>query len=245
MPDTDKKETHEFAALTEVREDGGSVVVASMNQVLDRVTPTANPLVQHLARLADHLAGEADWSRDQFLEYAGCSSAELVIQEEVSDNFMLFCLSYLKWLESLLDGLNLALDRRATISGASGLFVDASGDLEACKEALAVRAPVQHSLSGAGLVRLGEIKLGFETALANLDTPEGRRVRRILIDDPEYADSPHLALERVELLESDPAALGHELAEGMRKHLEICPVCAETYRDEISLGNSPDLHLSR
>lgn len=248
MSDRDDQDKQEFAHRHGMVEAGGSVAVAGIKQVVSGVPGVAeelNPLVQHLTELVDKLAAEADWEAEQFLEYAGCTSAARVVAEEVDEDFMLDCLSYLEWVESLLEGLDCPSDRRSVIIRASRLFVNASSKLAVCKKALATRASVDHSYSGAEIVRLGEIGLGFETALANLDTLEGQRVRKILIDDPDYSESPHLARGRVEVLRSDPPALGNDVAEEMWKHLEGCPVCAETYRDEMSSGNSSDPRLSR
>jgi hypothetical protein len=243
MPDLEDHDRQELGADLEAAEPRGAVAVVKISKVIDLddepgLGEDLKGFVRELRELVDEMAQEADWTKQQFLEYAGCTSAARVEAEEVDADFMLDCRNYLEWVKGLLGGLDLASDRRGTIMGASRLFVEAHRDLHECNDALSARAVGDNTYTGEELIRLGEIQLGFETALANIDTPEGRLVKGMLIEDPAYLHSPHLSSKRVGMLSSSPSALGEKVARAMRMHLSDCRLCKEMYGDERQSGEA-------
>ena len=202
------------------------VAVASMQALID--APPADDktekLKAKLTQRADELARASDWSRDEFLEHAGCSSAQLIIDNKAKMDFMLACLSYLLWMEGFLADLDLVFDRRTAVIASTRLFRDGGRDLDDCKRAMAEKLSAADRSAGE-LIALGEVTKGFQVALAHTDSKAGRTIKRVLLDDPCYLSSPHVSDDRVRLAWMDSEALGDRVAERVRKHVGECFVC--------------------
>lgn len=220
LEDTD---THETASAGPDVEAMGSVLEGERE--LDH---GKRALVEDLKRRADRLALATGWERDQFLVCAGCSSAEKVVTGDPKINFLLACLSYLMWVEKILDKLDLPSDRRTAVVELDQLFRDSNKDLQTCKQAMQAK-PQTGERSANELLKLGEVTRAFQVALAHTDTEHGQRAKRVLLDDPLYLSSPHVDSERIELAWTEPAVLGEEVAERIRDHVVLCESCTEAY----------------
>lgn len=171
-----------------------------------------------LVERADALAEATSWTRTQFLEYAGCSSQRKLQSLEMG--FLQTCMSYLGWVGNMVWALELAVDRRTAVIDAAELWREGGHSLELCKEVIGAEG-----LPATTLLQLGEVTYAFQIARAHLDTPEGRRARQVLLNDPDYASSPHVSSERVTLAWVDPQALGENVATRVRKHVSNCEIC--------------------
>jgi hypothetical protein len=170
--------------------------------------------------------------REQFLEYAGCSSAEFVISGRPGVNFLLACLSYLMWVEDVQGGLDLTADRQTAVIELERLFRESGRDLASCKRAMAAKLQSGEP-SATELLQLGEVTCAFQLALAHIDSESGRRVRKALLEDPLYAHSPHVDDDRIELAWTDPRSLGERVAENVRDHVILCSACGEAYDQRV------------
>jgi hypothetical protein len=204
-----------------------------MRSLIDAPSPAddkTEKLKAKLTQRADELARATDWTRDQFLEHAGCSSAQLVIEGNAKIEFMLACLSYLMWMEELLADLDLVYDRQTAVVASTRLFHDGGQDLEDCKRAMVEKlAPAE--ISASELISLGEVTKGFQVALAHTDSKPGQVIRRVLLDDPCYLTSPHVSSDRLKLSKVDPGALGRGVAKNIRMHVRGCSICAASDTD--------------
>jgi hypothetical protein len=173
---------------------------------------------KELVRTVDALADAAGWERQEFLEHAGCSSQTKLDSLEL--DFLKACRAYLRWVGRMVWALDLPVDRRTAVSDAAGLWREAEHDLKRCEEVIG-----RKGLSSTDLLQLGEVTYAFQIALAHLDTPKGRRARRVLLEDPDYASSPHVSSERVALARFEPEALGENVAAVVRRHMKDCEIC--------------------
>jgi hypothetical protein len=213
---------------TDTHEPDFKLQVASMRSLIDAPSPAddkTEELKAELTQRADELARATDWTRDQFLEHAGCSSEQLVIDGNAKIDFMLACLSYLLWMEGFLTNLDLVFDRQTAVIASTRLFHDGGRDLDDCKRAMTEKlSPAERSAEE--LISFGEVTKGFQVALAHTDSKPGRAIKRVLLDDPCYLSSPHVSDDRVHLAWTDPEALGVRVAESVRRHVGECSVCA-------------------
>src|SRR5580704_219136 len=113
-------------------------------------------LKAELTERAELLAEGTEWTREEFLEHAGCSSAKLVIDGKPPIDFLLACLSYLMWVDNLMIDLDLLRDRRMAVKLSAQLFRDSGRELDRCKVAMEANAR-SGALSAAGYLRLGEV----------------------------------------------------------------------------------------
>jgi hypothetical protein len=177
-------------------------------------------LKAYLIGRADRMGAMVDWTGDEFLEYAGCAGRSTPLPEDLQ-KYLLSCVSYFSWVEKMLDKLDLQFDRRLVVLGSTQLYSDAGRKLFECERVMeAGDPPAANQLLG-----LGEVTRAFQTARGHLHTPAGQRTRQILLEDPDYAHSPHLERDRVALAWSNPALLGTRVAAGVRVHVEGCDVC--------------------
>jgi hypothetical protein len=202
--------------------------VASMRTLIDAPAPAddrTEKLKAELTQRANELAQATGWTRDEFLKHAGCSSAQLVIEGKAKIDFMLACLSYLMWMESFLNVLDLEPDRQTAVIESTRLFRDGGRELADCKRVMGEKlSPTD--VNAEQLISFGEVTRGFQVALAHTDSKSGRDMRRVLLDDPCYLSSPHIRENRVQLAWNDPGALGIGVAKAVRKHVGKCPACA-------------------
>jgi hypothetical protein len=191
-----------------------------------RLENLRNELTQH----ADKLAHATDWSRDRFLEHAGCSSAQMVIEGRAKIDFMLACLSYLMWMEDFLAQLDLVLDRQTAVIASARLFSEGGRDLNDCKRAMEEKLdPAERSAKE--LISWGEVTKGFQVALAHTESKAGKEIKRVLLDDPSYLSSPHVTDDRVDLAWIEPEALGVNVAKRIRNHVGRCTACDSSRTD--------------
>ncbi len=190
-------------------------------------------LKTELIERAELLAGRMEWTLDEFLEHAGCSSAGLVIEGKPSIDFLLACLSYLIWVDELTADLDLLVDRRMAVRLSARLFRNGGRDLDACRGAMDVTVDASE-LSAAEYLSLGEVTRAFQVAIARLDTAEGRRLASALLQDPLYLCSPHVVDDRIELAWIEPKVLGEETAKRVRTHVIGCSACAASYEQKLA-----------
>jgi hypothetical protein len=187
-------------------------------------------LRRELTQHADKLARATGWERDRFLKYAGCSSARLVIEGRAKIDFMLACLSYLMWMEEFLADLDLELDRQTAVIASARLFSEGGRDLSDCKRAMAEKLdPAERSAKE--LISWGEVTKGFQVALGHTESKAGKEIKHVLLDDPSYLSSPHVAADRVELAWVEPEALGINVAKRIRNHVARCSACESSRTD--------------
>lgn len=210
--------------------------VEAMRSVIEAPSaPESAPrraLKAELTERADLLASATKWTREQFLEQAGCSSAELVIKGKPSIDFLLACLSYLMWVEDLVADLDVLRDKHAAVQGAARLFRDGERDLDLCKGAMSKAARLGE-LSALEFLSLGEVVRAFQVATGHLDMAAGRRIQVALLQDPLYLHSPHVLDDRIELAWTSPETIGKRVAGNIRKHVVSCAACTESYSQKL------------
>lgn len=174
------------------------------------------------------LQSHTGWSEDEVLEYMGC---ETKTEEELSgltEERLSSCIDYMRWVESLLIPLDLALDKRLTVQGAARFFLAVERDLGQAEEAMDSGgfSPIQ-------FLRIGEIARAWEAAFSAIAGPEGDRVRRLQRENPFVDEgTPHLSPSRLEMLQSPRSRelLGSRVEAHMREHIGYCQICAASHR---------------
>lgn len=185
-------------------------------------------MVEELTQRADRLAAKNAWTRDEFLESAGCSSADLVISGEATRDFLLACISYLMWVESAVDALDVQLDRRMAVLNCDGLFRESKRDLELCRTAMSCDMG-SDQITAEEFLALGEVARAFQVARARMGALSGRVSWDVFLTDSLFASAPHVSEERVALVWTSPEALGLKVAEKIREHVLQCVSCGDTH----------------
>ncbi len=185
------------------------------------------------------LQSHTGWSEELVLEHLGCY---MRTEEEISaltEERLKSCISYMRWVETLLVPLDLALDKRLTVQSAARFFLAAGKDLERVEATIG-----KGGFSALEFLRIGEVAKAWETAFSMIEGPEGDRVRRLQAENP-FVDgtTPHLSPSRLEMLQGEQAVqlLGVRVVAHMREHLDYCQVCAASQRRTETLF--ADTHL--
>jgi hypothetical protein len=174
------------------------------------------------------LQSHTGWSGDLVLDHLGCDTKTEEELSGLTEQRLRSCIGYMRWVESLLAPLDLALDKRLAVQGAAHFFVAAKRDLPRVEAAMDEGgfSPVQY-------LRIGEVAKAWETAFSLIDSSEGDRIRHLREGNPFVDEStPHLSPSRLEMLGGPNATelLGARIEIRMREHLDYCPVCAVTNR---------------
>lgn len=177
------------------------------------------------------LRSHTGWSEDEVLKGLGCDTRTEDELSELTEERLRNCLEYMLWVETLLDPHDLALDKRLIVRGAARFFVAAERNL------VRVEALMDEGeFSPSKYLALGEVAQAWESALRMLDGPAGDRARRLRADNPFVdEDTPHLSLQRLEML-SDPSAamlLGPRVVARMQEHVGLCHVCATAQLESV------------
>ena len=140
---------------------------------------------------------------------------------------MRLCTLYFEWVESLLRELDLASDKRLTVSGAARFFAAAETDLDRCETIMRAGdfAPLEY-------LRLGEVAQTWQSAMRRLEGQRGDRARHTQAANPFIDDqTPHLSPKRLDMLARPDSQdlFGPRIEERVREHLELCGLCEEAY----------------
>jgi hypothetical protein len=182
--------------------------------------------------LVVRLAKATGWSNEAVLEKLGCTTKTKQELSSLEGDELRRCASYMNWVESLLEDLELRADIRLTVSGASRFFVSAQLDVDRCKVAMAAG-----DFPAIEYLRIGEIAQAWQCATRQLPGEIGERARATRSSNPFITDrSPHLAPERLEMLadENRLDLLGAKTVQAMRDHLRGCPTCMRAQRSVAS-----------
>lgn len=189
------------------------------------------------------LQSHTGWSEELVLEHLGCDTKT---EEEISaltEERLKSCLVYMRWVETLLVPLDLALDKRLIVQGAARFFLATGRDLGRAEAAME-----DGGFSAMEFLRIGEVAKAWEAAFSMVEGMEGDRVRRLQAENP-FVDNttPHLSPSRLEMLQDEAAGqlLGPRVVAHMREHLDYCHLCAASQRrtealfaDEHLIGTS-------
>jgi hypothetical protein len=175
------------------------------------------------------IASHTGWETDVVLDQLGCATKTEEALADLDEDQLSRCTAYMTWVESLLGDLDLELDKRLTVAGATRFFAAASQDLDICERIMddGEFPPLEY-------LRLGEIAETWESALRQLDGPDGDLARQVAGDNPFIdAQTPHMSLSRLDMLGEPDAEqmLGPRVQARMDQHLSACPVCEGAARD--------------
>src|SRR5690349_21455766 len=162
------------------------------------------------------------------LQRLGCDTKTEQELEDLTPQRLSGCIDYMKWVESLVERLDLGLDKQLVLNGAARLFAAAGEDLELVEEVMDAG-----DFSPNKYLRLGESGQAWKAALRQLKTPTGERARGIHEENPFIDEgTPHMTPMRLEMLAGPDATalLGERIEERMREHLHQCPACAAAWR---------------
>lgn len=193
---------------------------------LDRadVSAPVRGLLTEVQECAERLAEVTGWERDQLLDKAGCTASRRKDPNELADELLERCHTFLGWVERCVMSLDSVPERRLVVSGASRLLKQAGKDVE-----LFVAATDDGNPSCIELITLGELGFAWQEARRHLPGTVGDRARRMHLSSPYTVDAPHLSPKRVVLLLADSDRLGDRVAHAMHEHLRTCDACAAAY----------------
>ncbi|HTW42147.1 MAG TPA: hypothetical protein VMD79_07515 [Solirubrobacteraceae bacterium] len=177
-----------------------------------------------LVRLGSHTG----WHEERLLDRLGCDTKSEDQVRQFPEDQMRLCTAYFEWVESLLCELDLASDKRLTVSGAARFFAAAEKDLAQC-QAIMRTGP----FSPLEYLRLGEIAQSWQCAIRRLPGLRGERARETQAANPFIDDStPHLSPKRLDMLEQpgSQALFGPRIEQRIHKHLEDCVACNEAFK---------------
>jgi hypothetical protein len=168
------------------------------------------------------LESHTGWPTARLLDALGCTVE--VEDEPLSADRLERCLGYMRWVETLVSELDLALDKRLTVAGASRFFVCAGRNLETCLDAMSWSdfPPIEY-------LKLGEVSQAWDLAYCVLDSPRGARARMTFEENP-FIDgaAPHISPKRLEMLiDADRRSrlLGARTSTRMLEHIDSCHAC--------------------
>ncbi len=179
------------------------------------------------------LESHTGWAVDEVLERLGCDTKTEDELEDLTSQRLSSCMGYMKWIEGLLNKLDLGLDKRLVLNGAARLFAAADEDLDLVEKTMDAG-----KFSPSEYLRLGESAQAWKAAFQLLPGSAGDRARRIHDENPFVdAGTPHMTPMRLEMLSYPNATelLGERTEAHMREHLEKCPACAAAQRRAESL----------
>jgi hypothetical protein len=167
------------------------------------------------------LESHTGWDNRQVLEELGCTIK--TEKQLLSGDRLDRCHGYMKWVESLVCKLDLAVDKRLVVSSAARFFLSAGKDLAVCSSAMSSGEfpPLEY-------LRIGEVSQAWDLALSVLDSPDGIAARRAFDANPFMGHaSPHISPKRLEMLGDPDAAglLGSQTSARMTEHVESCRAC--------------------
>jgi len=169
------------------------------------------------------LESHTGWTGEVVLQRLGCDTKTEQELEDLTPQRLSSCIDYMKWVERLVERLDLGLDKQLVLNGAARLFAAAGEDLDLVEEVMDAG-----DFSANKYLRLGESGQAWKAALRQLKTPAGERAREIYEENPFIDEgTPHMTPMRLEML-ADPDAtslLGKRTEERMREHLKQCPAC--------------------
>jgi hypothetical protein len=173
------------------------------------------------------LQSHTGWSEELVLEHLGCETKD----EEISaltEERLKSCIVYMRWVETLLVPLDVALDKRLTVQGAARFFLAAGRDPERAEAAMG-----EGGFSAIEFLRIGEVAKAWDAAFSMIEGLEADRVRRLQAENPFVSETtPHLSPSRLEMLQGERASqlLGPRVVAHMREHLDYCQLCAASRR---------------
>jgi hypothetical protein len=222
MPAT-VESSSEFALDTE------QLLLHDVGAWLTRPQRRAKWLDEHSDRLLQdtfscivRLSSHTGLTNEQLLSLIGCSIDTTFA--DVPTPYLAQCAQYLRWLETLVGDLDLHVDKRLTLVGATRFSRAANHDLDQC-----TRIMNQAPFSPNHYLQLGEISQAWQAAFRALAGPQGDRARAIYDANPyTHPANPHLTPARIDML-SNPNVdrlLGPRVAARMEEHLQSCTVCA-------------------
>jgi hypothetical protein len=188
-----------------------------------------------LVRLSSHTG----WVKAQLLDRLGCDTKSEDELLQLPDEQMRLCTSYFEWVETLLCTLDLASDKRLTVSGAARFFAAAETNLDRCETIMRTGpfSPVEY-------LKLGEIAQSWQCAIRRLQTPRGERARHTQAANPFIDEStPHLSPKRLDMLsrKDSQSLFGPRVEQRILKHLKDCSVCGDAH-ERRTLGTARRQH---
>ena len=174
------------------------------------------------------ISSHTGWETNVVLHQLGCGTKTEEQLAGLDEERLERCTEYMAWVEELLRELDLELDKRLAVAGATRFFAAAAQDLDVCEQVLedGEFPPLEY-------LRLGEVAEAWESALRQLDGRDGDLARQVAADNPFIdSHSPHMSPSRLDML-CEPDAerlLGPRVQTRMHQHLDACEVCAAAAR---------------
>jgi hypothetical protein len=217
------KQRGEDPALNQV---GRILLYAELLESLVEKDPSFGPPLSKANRCLGRLEKETGWEIETLLHQLGCDTETQLLEDELKPGQLAACTQYMEWVEELLGGFDLEIDKRIVLKGASSFFKIAGRDLRPVEEIVADHEPALY-------LSLGESAQAWDAATQQLDGPAGDRARRNQDSNP-FADgsNPHISPARMEMLASSEAVelLGDQVEGRMREHVTGCPRCEPMWK---------------
>lgn len=188
--------------------------------------PSRVPLFKKVYGCVGRLESETGWELEVLLQRLGCDTEKKDFDEKLTPRRLAMCTEYMEWVEDLLGGFDLQIDKRLVLKGASGFYKAASEDLQLVKQIMAEDDEPALYLS------LGESSQAWKAASRCLAAPAGERAREVHRSNPfADADSPHISPQRLKMLRSEESVelLGDRVVARMRAHIADCSSCRRSW----------------
>ena len=203
--------------------------------------PQRSELFAETFRFVVRLEQATRWETNVLLTQLGCRTKTTDELGKMDERQLQRCCEYFGWVESLVLLLSGIDERRQIVSGAALLYLDSSGGLDACKQALEAG-----DFSAGELMALGEVESAWAVSRLHLDAPAGDRARLVAQTNPFARERPHLSVERLDQFgDLSDRHMDSVMRTRIADHLDLCSECHEVYESRrVVRESNPSLSVA-